>query len=115
MASRVRVISNRFDEIERNVVDAVEDEMIVEIAEDVANGAERRSRRRTGFLASSWQAELDEPGKAVAYSDAATAHIHEFGAAGANISAQPMAVPAAEEVRSSMGRESAKTVKRAAR
>lgn len=111
----MRVISNRLPDIERQVEQAVKDVLVMEVAEDIAKGAADRSRRRTGFLKDSWKAEEDGPGKAAAYSDAATAHIHEYGAAGAGISAQPMATPAVEKVRSSLDVKTSRTVKRAAR
>lgn len=113
MASRVRVISNRLDSISDKIRQTVEDELVRDIAEAVAERAASKSRRRTGFLRRSWQAELDRPGKAVAYSDANTAHLHEYGTV--HMSAQPMATPAAEEERAKLGRKAKRAIGKAAR
>lgn len=113
MASRVRVIHNRLNDISDSIRKAVENELLMDVAESVAKRAASKSRRRTGFLRGSWEAELDKPGKAVAYSNASTAHLHEYGTV--NMSAQPMATPAAEEERAQLRGKAKRAINRAAK
>lgn len=113
MANRVRVIHNRLDDIGDSIRKAVDDELLMDVAESVAERAASKSRRRTGFLKDSWQAELDKPGKAVAYSDDFKAQLHEYGTV--YMSAQPMATPAAEEERARLGRKAKRAINKAAK
>lgn len=113
MSVRVHMKLNRIDAITRQVRQAAGDELVLSVARDIADGARRRSRRRTGFLAGSWQAEKTRPDGATAYSDANTAHLHEYGTV--HMSAQPMATPAAESERAKLGRRAQQVIRRAAR
>lgn len=111
MPSRTKIMFNRLQSIGNSVQKTVEDELLMEIAEDVAQVAARNSRERTGHLRDSWQAELDKPGEAWAYSDDFKAHFHEFGTV--YMSAQPMATPASEEARATLDRTAKAAIRKA--
>lgn len=95
MASRTRVFS-RLDGIarqaERQAAAAVQ-----KTAQDVEAGAKARSRVDTGAMRNAWQAVPRGPYEAEVVNGVDYAIYHEYGTR--HMSAQPMAVPAAEAAR----------------
>lgn len=94
----VKLVFNRLPELKGQVRRRAS-QAVRKTAFDVEAGAKARSRVDTGNMKNGWQTEIEDDLNAWVYNDVEYVVHHEFGTH--KMSAQPMAIPAAEEVRPS--------------
>lgn len=100
MASQVvaRLVYNRLPEISAALRPRAS-QIVRKTALDIEAGAKARSRVDTGNMKNGWQTEMESDLTAVVYNNVEYVIYHEYGTY--KMAAQPMAGPAAEEVRPS--------------